>query len=113
MVVRPYWTFRYEIFIEDSLLFKGHRIIIQESFQSDILSKLHIEKTKLRARTSVFWRNLNRDIEEVTKACKICQEFQTKQAREPLIPSGVPSRPWHMIGTDLFYFSGNEISHSC
>ena len=67
-----------------------------------------IEKTKLRARTSVFWRNLNRDIEEVTKACKICQGFQTKQAREPLIPSDVPPRPWHTIGTDLFYSNGDE-----
>ena len=32
-VVQPYWTFQNEIAIEDSLLLKGHRIIIPQSLQ--------------------------------------------------------------------------------
>lgn len=113
MRLRPYWTFREEITTEDDLLLKGHRIIIPVSLQRDVLSRLHAshqgsEKTKLRARTSVFWRNLNRDIVEVTRTCYTCQEFQTKQRREPLISSDVPLRAWHTIGTDLFFFDGDE-----
>lgn len=58
-LVRPYWTYREELFVDDSLTFKGHRINIPQWLQGDILSKLHAsrhgtEKTKLISRTSVF-----------------------------------------------------------
>jgi len=71
-LLRPYWTFRKELSIEDSLILKGHRIVVPQALQGEILSKLHashqgIEKTKLRARTSLFWKNLNIDIEEMIK----------------------------------------------
>ena len=112
-LLRPYWTFREEISIEDSLLFKGHRIIIPRSLQSEILTKLHashqgMEKTKLRARTSVFWRNINRDIDDMTRSCIVCQEFHPRQSKEPLIPTEVPPRAWHTIGTDIFFFDDDE-----
>ena len=112
-LIRPYWTFREELSIEDSLIFKGHRIVVPQALQGEILSKLHtshqgIEKTKLRARSSVFWRNLKIDIEEMTKPCTICQELQPKQAREPLIQTEVPPRPWHTVGTDIFYLDNDE-----
>ena len=91
-LVRPYWTYREELSVEDSLLFKGHRIIIPQAIQGDILSKLHAshqgtEKTKLRARTSVFWRNLNKDIEEMTKSCSTCQELQPSQVKGTSTPN--------------------------
>ena len=66
------------------------------------------EKTKLSARTSVFWRNLNRDIDDLTHSCAVCQEFQSKQSKEPLIPTEVPARPWHTVGTVLFLFDDDE-----
>ena len=43
-------------------------------------------------------------MDEITRACDVCQEFQRKQPREPLIPSDIPLRPWHTIATDLFYY---------
>ena len=112
-LIRPYWTYREELSIEDSLIFKGHRIVVPQAVQGDILSKLHAshqgtEKTKLRARTSVFWRNLNKNIKEMTKSCSICHELQPKQAREALIQTEVPPRPWHTVGTDIFNLDGDE-----
>ena len=95
------------------MIFKSNRIIIPQTLQGEILSKLHAshqgtEKTKLRAHTSVFWRNLNKDIEELTKSCSKCQELQSKQAREPLLQTEVPPRAWHTIGTDIFYLDDDE-----
>jgi len=112
-LLRPYWTFREELSIEDSLIFKGHRIVVPQALQGEILSKLHashqgIEKTKLRARTLVFCKNLNIDIEEMTKSCTICKELQPKQAREPLIQTEVPPRPWHTVRTDIFFLDNDE-----
>jgi transposase InsO family protein len=112
-ILRPYWSYRDEISMEDGILMKGHRIIIPKAIQSETLVKLHAshqgtEKTKLRARSAVYWRDLNKDIDEITKSCEICQELQKSQQKEPLIQTEVPPRPWHTIATDLFYLNGEE-----
>ena len=92
---------------------KRHRIIIPKALQNEILLKLYAshqgtEKTKLRARSVVYWRDLNRDIDNVTKSCSICQELQSKQAKEPLMPTEIPPRPWHTVGSDLFYLDRSK-----
>ena len=112
-ILKPYWTFRDEITTEDGIAMKGQRIIIPHSMQSMILTKLHAghqgsEKTKLRARTSVYWRGMNSDIEKSCKSCNTCQEMQNSQPKEPLIQTEIPPGPWHTIGTDLFYLDGAE-----
>lgn len=112
-LTKPYWNYRDEISLEEGILLKSRRIIIPSSMKKEILQKLHephlgIEKTKLRARTSVFWININRDIEEITKTCHVCQSHQPTQQKEPLIQSEIPPCPWHTIGTDIFYLKGEE-----
>ena len=92
---------------------KRHRIIIPQVLQGDILAKLHAshqgaEKTKLRARTSVFWKDLNKDIKDMTKSCKVCQELTPNEPREPLLQTEPPPRPWQTIGTDFFYLGDDE-----
>ena len=92
---------------------KSHRLIIGAILQKDILTKLHAthqgtEKTKLRAMTSIYWRGLNKDIDEITKTCSTCQELHPSRQREPLIPTEVPPRAWHTIGTDLFTLEGSK-----
>ena len=92
---------------------KGDRIVVPEAIQRDIPSKLRAshqgtKKTKLRAHTSVFWRDLSKNIEEMSKSCTICQELQPKQARKPLLQSEMPPRPWHTVGTDIFYLDDDE-----
>ena len=112
-ILKPYWPFRDEFAVEDGIAMKSQRIIIPTMLQEEILTKLHsahqgTEKTKLRARTSVYWRGLNKDIDEITKTCGTCQELHPSQHKEPLIPTEVPPRAWHTIGTDLFSLEGSE-----
>ena len=101
-LIKPYWAFRDEISIDNRLIMKQHRIIIPKALQNEILLKLHAshqgtEKTKLRARSAFYWRDLNRDIDNVTKSCSICQELQSKQAKEPLMPTEIPPHPVHPV----------------
>ena len=108
--IRSYWSFRDELSVEDGILLKGTRVIIPESMQSFILDRLHyghlgIEKTRLRAKDSVYWININRDIETTVKSCHICEEHQPAQQHETLLPHEVPSRPWEVVGTDMFFFN--------
>lgn len=42
------------------------------------------------------------------RTCRVCQQLHPKQGREPLLQGEVPPRPWHTVGTDLFYFDGDE-----
>ena len=112
-IIQPYWSYRDEMAIEAGILFKGSRLIIPKAMQSEIMKKLHAahqgaEKTKLRARSCVFWRNLNNDIDNITKSCGICQKYMSNQTKEPLVQTEVPPRPWHTIGTDLFFLNGDE-----
>ena len=65
-LLKPHWSFGDELAVEDGIAIKGHRIIIPAALQKEILTKLHsahqgTEKTKLRARTLVYWRVLNKD----------------------------------------------------
>ena len=111
--LKPYWPFRDELAVEDGIAVKSHRIIIPTVLQKEILTKLHaahqgIEKTKLRARSAVYRRGLNKDIDEITKTCSTCQELHPSQQKEPLILTEVPPRAWHTIGTDLFTLEGSE-----
>ena len=57
--LRPYWSCRDELAVEDGLVVKGNRVVIPLCLQAEVLSKLHeahqgIEKTRLRARSCVY-----------------------------------------------------------
>ena len=88
------------------LLMKGNRLVIPMSLQRDILEKIHegnqgIVKCRERAKTSVWWPGMSKDIELFIGKCDKCAEFRTNQT-EPLIPFKLPERPWQKVGTDFF-----------
>ena len=80
---------------------------IPENLQKDILNQLHqghmgIERTRRLARASVYWPNINHDIERIVKVCEICQQYQPQKQQEPLIPHDIPSTPWRKLASDIF-----------
>jgi transposase InsO family protein len=104
-----YWNYRDEMGVEDGLILKGTRIVIPPSMRKSALEKLHyahqgIEKCKLRARRSMFWHGINKDIEEMVQKCATCQKHQNSQSKEPMHPHDVPPRPWHTLASDLFHW---------
>ena len=82
-------------------------MLIPECMRPDILQQLHqghqvIEKTRMLARESVYWQNINEDIEKLTNRCVACQELQDQNSKEPMIMTEVPSEAWKVLGTYLF-----------
>ncbi|KAJ8023319.1 hypothetical protein HOLleu_35705 [Holothuria leucospilota] len=111
--LRPFWTYRDELGMADGVIFKGRQVLIPKPLHADILNQLHnghqgIEKTRRLARESVYWPNINRDIEKLVSSCSICQELQPSQTREPLEPHEIPSTPWTKLATDLFTLDNNN-----
>ena len=94
-------------------MLKGDRILIPKVMQPDMIKRIHAghqgaEKCKLRAKSCVFWHNINKDLDDVVNQCNICQEHQRKQTRETLQPHEVPEFPWQILGADLFYLDGTN-----
>jgi len=108
--LRPYWGMRDTLSIENGLIYKGKQLLIPVPLQPRILQKLHTahmgqDKTKLLAKTTVFWLNMCRDIERMVKSCDTCQRHQPAQCPEPLMPHDIPTRPWSVVAADVFHFN--------
>ena len=110
--LHAYWNYRDELTVADGIILKGTRILVPKSLLADVLQQLHYahqgaEKCKLRAKGSVFWANINHDIEEMVKRCSPCQHNQNMNVKESLMPHDVPQKPWHTLGSDLFFWNNS------
>ena len=81
---KSYWSFREELSIINGIVFKGERLVIPEVMRKKVLKQLHqfhmgIEKAKWRARATIFWPQINQQIENMVKKCSTCQQNQKKQ----------------------------------
>ena len=111
--VRPYWSFRDELGLADGAIFKGRQVVIPPTMRSRILTQLHIGHmgiggTRRLSRETVYWPNINSDIEQMIKQCATCQKHAVQQQREPLIPHEIPSEPWTKLASDLFQLDGRD-----
>ena len=105
----PYWNFRDELTIESGILMQNSKVLIPETLKQKYLRQIHqghqgIKACRSRAREFVFWVNINRDIEELVQKCSLCQSQQNSTKSIQKYVSEIPPHPWHMIGSDLFYF---------
>ena len=61
-----------------------------------------IENTKLLACESVYWVNINDDIEKHINNCTTCLTFQQTQPKSRIIHQDILAKPWEVIGADMF-----------
>lgn len=111
--VREYFNFRDELTIQDGLIFKGERLVVPASARQDMQSKIHashigIQSCLRRARESLYWPGMNREIEQYISRCDTCNSQSQAQAREPMVCHEVPVRPWEKIAIDLFEVEGKD-----
>ncbi|KAL0151936.1 hypothetical protein M9458_052743, partial [Cirrhinus mrigala] len=104
---------RGDLCVMDGILLKQNRIVIPQSLRQDILHRIHeghlgIEKCKRRARETVFWHEINKDIEKMVRQCDTCQKYRNNQTKEPMIIPDLPTSPWEKVGMDLFHLKGSN-----
>ena len=66
---------------------------------------------KLCAQTSVYWLGINKEIDNHIMHCEQCQVLGRSQQKEPAMPMEIPSRPWQMLGVDLFLQGKHMVCH--
>ena len=111
--IRPYWSYRDDLSAIDGVAMKGRCIIIPAELKQQVLDQLHpnhmgIEKTKLITHESVYWVNINTDIEKHIKGCNTCLEFQQTQPKEKIIHHDISLRPWEVLGADIFHLNNKH-----
>ncbi len=112
-IIRHFWSCKDELVIDDGILLKGDRVMIPKSMRQEVLEKLHIghqgtTKCQLQAKATVYWPGITKDIDELTRGCVTCNEYQNSQRYEPLMPHDIPTCPWEKIGIDLFHYENRE-----
>ena len=110
--MKPYWSTRGELTVVQNIILKGTRIVIPSSMRLEILDKIHeghqgIVKCRERAKSSVWWPGLSREIQDLVQQCRTCALHRDNKP-EPLIATPLPNRPWQIVATDLFQMKGMD-----
>lgn len=105
---QPYVPFMGELTVQNGLLLLGCRLVVPKVLRGDILNKLHeghlgITKCRERAKQSVWWPGLNKELTKLIENCDTCARERVN-TKETMLSTAFPPRPWSMVGADLFQF---------
>ena len=85
----------------------GSRVVVpHKAMRERVLHTLHeghvdIGKMNGVARGYIWWPQIDRDIEGVTKRCKGCQQVARNPAKAPLQRREYPAQPWQRLHVDF------------
>ena len=96
--LKPYWSARGELTTAHGILLKSTRVVVPSAMKLQVLDKIHeghqgIVKCRERAKTSVWWPGLSREVQDMVENCNVCAKHRQQRA-EPLMPAPFPERPW-------------------
>ncbi|GBL76949.1 Uncharacterized protein K02A2.6 [Araneus ventricosus] len=99
--------------IEDGCILYGQRVCIPKKYQKNILDELHtghlgMVKMKALARSFVYWKDIDKDIEDAVRNCVDCARHKTDPAKAKVHYWEYPSMPWERIHID---FAGPIFEH--
>ena len=97
--------------VQDGLAILSRRIIIPWAMRKEVLECLHsshqgIDKTKRRARESVYWPSINSDIKNAVSSCEACTKYLPSQPQETMKTDPPPAYVFQQVSADLFYHAG-------
>ena len=111
--VRPFFSARDELPVQDGLIFGGQSADISQSLRPMIKQKLHsshmgFDSCLRRAGESVFWPSFSAEIKQMIESSETCRKFKTSQQKKPLAPHEAPTPGWEKIGIELFELNRKE-----
>ena len=110
--IRPYWSYKGDLAVIESVVMKGRHIIMPQNLQQQVLDQFILStwllKKQLLTHKSVYWANINTDIENHIKSCITCLEFQQTQPKEKIIHHNILLRHWEVLGVDIFHLNNKN-----
>lgn len=105
-MTKHYEILKTELYSVGKLIMRGNRIFIPSKLRGKVIMVGHeghmgITSMKNRLRKSVWWKGMDKDIEEFCKSCHGCQLVSRPDAAEPIHRTELPERPWQMLGLDF------------
>ena len=102
-----------ELWIFGQLVMRGDRVVMPQSLWEHIIKLAHeghqgMVRTKTRLREKVWWPQMDKQVEEVVRACHPCQLVGPRPHPEPVRTTPLPQGPWQEISVDLLEIPGNN-----
>ena len=102
--------------VEDGLILKATRIVIPPTLRESTLQQLHeghlgFIKCYNRAKQTVYWQNLRKELEDLVLNCQLCLKHSQAKQRPKLTPSfgqEIPAVPWTKLASDIFHFQNDS-----
>ena len=116
--IQPYWTFREELTIEDSIVLKGTWIVVPHKKCQVTLQLIHeghlgLGKCKLRAKDAVYWPGLNHQLEKLVLNCELCLKYSHSKCKQKPSTS-LGQEILCILGPSLpLTFSISKVLHIC
>lgn len=111
--LKPFFSRRHELSVEQDVLIWGLRVIIPGCLQTQILTELHdghigMSRMKSLARSYFWWPRLDQDIESLVRSCNACLHTRNQPATTPLHSWKWPSRVWERVHADFAELDGQS-----
>ena len=104
---QKYFHCREDLTYHNGLIMKGIRIVIPQDLRKEMRNILHtghqgVINIVKRARSSMYWPNMGKELEYMSKSCETCNKYRNQQQAETRLKHDVPETPWTKVGTDCF-----------
>ena len=104
--LRPYKKIFTELGYEEGIIKRGDKLVIPKSLERKLVEAAHEGhqgevKTKQLLRTTCWFPNMNKLVQEEVSACRGCQSTTYKPTRDPLQPTELPTGPWKDLDSDF------------
>ena len=130
----PYWSVRNNLYVAGAVILMGDqvlippvlrdsvaqspievsniRIIIPQNLRHEIIRSLHsahqgASGMNERAKASVYWPGITKDIQSVRAKCHSCNNIMPSQSRISPVEPCIPTTPFEAIACDYFHFKGH------
>lgn len=108
-----YNKLRFDISVDENLVFLHEKLLIPRTMRTDILKKLHeghlgMSKMKSLARELYYWPKMGDHIEQYVRKCYVCQTHQNKNVKEPILLHEIPDLPFSKLGIDIMDFKNKN-----
>ena len=102
---KPYCNRCNELTVHQGYILWGMRVVIPSKLQDRLLEELYnghlvVVKMKALARSTVWWPNINVQLEELAKVCSGCQQNQKMPTKTLLHPLEWATALWQRIHID-------------